>query len=59
MTNKPTYKLIYAPYRAYRPIRLGPFLIRIPYTVKEYILLKNNKEETILYATRKEVKHVQ
>jgi len=53
-----TYKLIYAPYRAYRPIKIGPFLIHIPYTVKEYILLKNNKEESILYV-EKEVKHVQ
>lgn len=47
------YKLVYAPYRAYRPIKLGPFLIRIPYTVKEYILFHNDKEVTLLYAENK------
>lgn len=51
MNNK--YRLVYAPYRAYRPIRLGPFLIRIPYTVREYILYHNDKEVTLLYAENK------
>lgn len=51
--NNNQYKLVYAPYRAYRPIRLGPFLIRIPYTVREYILYHNDKEVTILYANNK------
>lgn len=48
-----TYKLVYAPYRAYRPIKIGPFLIKLPYIVKEYILYKNNKEVTLLYAENK------
>lgn len=47
------YKLVYAPYVAYRPIRLGPFLIPIPYIVKEYIFYKNNKEVTTIYAENK------
>ena len=47
------YKLIYAPYRAYRPIKIGPFLIKIPYTAKEYILYHDNEEVTVLYANNK------
>jgi hypothetical protein len=47
------YKLVYAPYRAYRPIKIGPFLIKLPYTVKEYILFHNDKEVTLLYANNK------